>query len=145
MSSFAAANDSRTAHESQSGDLIRLPRLWGPLVVFLVLALGIGFAGYAYHKHEEEALVAETQKALASIAELKIRQIAEWRDEQIRDAVVAAKDHTMITAMNALLRDPGDTSARQEIVLALDTLKRVYRYQQVIDRKSTRLNSSHRT
>ncbi len=132
MSSFAAANDSRTAHESQSGDLIRLPRLWGPLVVFLVLALGIGFAGYAYHKHEEEALVAETQKALASIAELKIRQIAEWRDEQIRDAVVAAKDHTMVAAMITLLRDPADTSARQQIVLALDTLKRVYRYQQVM-------------
>ncbi|MHC1744178.1 MAG: sensor histidine kinase [Syntrophobacteraceae bacterium] len=127
----SAMGGSQSSPGSVSGDPIRLPSFWWSLLVFLALALGIGLAGYTYHKHEEGALIAETQKALASIAELKIAQIVDWREEQIRDAIVAAKDHSMVTAMVTLLQNPRDLNAKEEIVQALDTLKRVYLYQQV--------------
>lgn len=116
---------------------VRRSSFWWPLAIFLGLALGIGLAGYTYHQREEAALIGETQKALASITELKIAQIRGWREEQLRDALLATRDRTLIRAVRAFLGTPDAEREREAIIDWLDTLKQVYHYRNlmVLDRE----------
>ena len=56
------------------------------LIIFLLLATGIGTSGYLYYAQQKELLIKETENNLSSIADLKVKQIANWREERLADA-----------------------------------------------------------
>ncbi|MDD5241082.1 MAG: ATP-binding protein [Sulfuricella sp.] len=60
--------------------------LWRLVALFLLLAIGIGAAGYGYLRSELKHTLQEKQNELAAIADLKARQIVAWREERRADA-----------------------------------------------------------
>lgn len=64
----------------------------GVLLAFLVLLVGIGLAGRAYFAHQLWESRQTAEEHLATVANLKVRQIVDWRDERVSDAQVILED-----------------------------------------------------
>ncbi len=66
----------------------RKPNLlpWRLVALFLLLAAGIGAAGYGYLRNQLAHAFQEKNHVLAAIAALKARQIADWREERMAEA-----------------------------------------------------------
>src|SRR5215831_16849969 len=60
------------------------------LVAFWLIALVVAFAGYRYYRHEKAAIESEERMQLAAIAELKVRQVRNWRNERLADGTIMA-------------------------------------------------------
>ena len=69
-----------------SGSLRRVPL--GILLLFVLLAAGIGAAGRVYYQREQRQFKEAVRSQLASIADLKVGQIMRWRAERIADAEI---------------------------------------------------------
>jgi PAS domain S-box-containing protein len=69
-----------------SGSLRRVPL--GILLLFVLLAAGIGAAGRVYYQREQRQFKEAVRNQLASIADLKVGQIMRWRAERTGDAEV---------------------------------------------------------
>ena len=68
----------------------RIP--WHLILIFLLLSLGILSTGYFYYNHEQAYLKKEKLNEIAAIADLKIKQIVDWRTERLADATLIMKD-----------------------------------------------------
>ena len=65
---------------------------WHLLLIFLILAIGIGFAGHFYYQNQKRAIGMDRKGELSAIADLKSQQIANWRKERIADARAIQKN-----------------------------------------------------
>ncbi|MCE5181837.1 MAG: GHKL domain-containing protein [Betaproteobacteria bacterium] len=59
---------------------------WNMVAIFLLLAAGVGTAGYFYYEDQLAREKLARQHDLAAIASLKTQQITEWRKERIAEA-----------------------------------------------------------
>jgi len=59
---------------------------WTPLLIYLFLIIGIFTTAFFYYRLQQKRIVDEKQNELAAIADLKIRQITQWRNERLSDA-----------------------------------------------------------
>jgi two-component system cell cycle sensor histidine kinase/response regulator CckA len=57
-----------------------------PLLVFLVLAVAIGGAGYEHLLRARETFRAEAWNQLSAIADIRVNQVTSWRNERLADA-----------------------------------------------------------
>jgi hypothetical protein len=65
---------------------------WYLLLTFLVLSLNIWAAGYYYYHTEKESIQKDKKEDLLAIADLKVKQITDWRRERIGDGKILSQD-----------------------------------------------------
>ena len=58
---------------------------WG-LLCFLLITLFVALGGYGYYSHHSRISMDEKQTEMSAIAELKAREISQWRKERTADA-----------------------------------------------------------
>lgn len=85
------------------------------ILVFVILALGIIFAGYLYYRNYEKQFRAGVERQLSSIAELKADELVNWRKERLRDAAVFYKNDNFTARVRQYLKTPGDAEARTKL------------------------------
>jgi diguanylate cyclase (GGDEF)-like protein/PAS domain S-box-containing protein len=73
------------APSHSSASLTRYQFLKGPVAVFLLLVAAIGTAGYFYLRSQIAASRHTAEDTLSAVAELKVRQIVDWREERESD------------------------------------------------------------
>ena len=56
------------------------------LLLFILIMLVAGLAGYGYFRNEKQHMIEESSKKLAAIAGMKAGEIAQWRKERLIDA-----------------------------------------------------------
>src|SRR5215470_10760452 len=102
------------------------------LVAFWLIALVVAFAGYRYYRHEKAAIESEERMQLAAIAELKVRQVRDWRNERIADGTIVAAA-PLAQSVRRFLAD-GVTRAEddREITAWLETIRSASAYANVI-------------
>ena len=61
---------------------------WILILVFLFLITGVFITASFYYRFQQRRIVDEKQNELAAIADLKIRQITQWRNERLGDAEI---------------------------------------------------------
>ena len=71
-------NDKQLTHNSEGAKA----RMWPLAVIFLLLAVGIGISGYLYNDKQRENIKKAKQEQLSTIADLKVREIVNWRKER---------------------------------------------------------------
>ena len=56
------------------------------LLIFVLFTIGIITAGVLYYKSNEKHYRTEVEQQLTAIADLKVSQIVQWRNERLGDA-----------------------------------------------------------
>jgi PAS domain S-box-containing protein len=99
---------------------------------FWLIALGVAIAGYRYYRHEKATIEAEERQQLAAIAELKVRQVSDWRKERLSDGRILAAS-TPTSSVRSFLRNGRTTSEEQhEISAWLDSIRTASGYANVV-------------
>jgi PAS domain S-box-containing protein len=88
---------------------------WHFILIFSLLALGIGVTGYLYYEHQKKHIILEMRRELFAIADLKARQIVNWRKERMTDAEDIFQNSLIIHHIQNWL-NTGQMSYRQEIL-----------------------------
>jgi signal transduction histidine kinase len=101
---------------------------WGLVGVFLLLAAAIALAGWLYLSHRQTATRDEVHWNLAAIADLKLNQIANWREERLSDARFFSRARFVALDIRRLLDQPDSPPAREAVSHWLGLLKSDDRY-----------------
>ncbi len=100
--------------------------------VFTILALCIGIAGYLYYDSQKKYIRQNISDELASIADLKVSQIANWRKERLEDAASIAANPLIARAFRAYEQNPASASAKSDIRLWLSSLQKITEFQSIL-------------
>ena len=101
------------------------------LIIFLLLAIGIGISGYLYYVQQKEHLRKETGNNLSSIADLKVKQIANWREERLADAETIYNNPLIISPIQQWLNS-GSSEIKQKILIWMKSLQEHHHYKSII-------------
>jgi len=71
---------------SFAGPIPRRAAQWLLIVLFGIVSLALAVAGYRYYREQERIIRAERYNDLAAVADLKVGQIVQWRQERLADA-----------------------------------------------------------
>jgi PAS domain S-box-containing protein len=88
-------------------------RIW--MAAFALIASAILVAGYAYYRHEAERIRKDKYEDIATIAELKTRQIVRWRQRWLGDARMLSRSPGFRRALAEWLQGPGSPAIRAEL------------------------------
>ena len=103
----------------------------GLVAIFLLLTLVIAAAGYLVFNYEKSAIIAEKQRELGRIAEVKSREIGDWRRERIDDARALANNRAFVDVVATWLAGRGSTAAGGYISGELDSRLVSPRYESI--------------
>ena len=90
------------------------------LLVFILLATGILATGYLYAQYQQKQFRSRTEVELDTIANLKIREIKQWRQERLKDGLVFFKN----AAFSETIRQyqSGDVEAKRHLDFWLEKI-----------------------
>jgi PAS domain S-box-containing protein len=109
------------------------------ILIFLILSIAIWTGGFFYYKQQKEHIREELQKKLTAIADLKVKQISDWRNEHISDAEAIHANPFMLRQVRLWLERGTPHELREEILGWMATLKKAYQYHSILlaDEKGT--------
>ena len=95
-----------------------LPRKipWHLVFVFFILSVAIALIGYFFYRDQREHIKTDKQQELSAIADLKIKQIQNWRNERIRDASFIFNNANIADPIENLQKYPASPEVKQEIL-----------------------------
>ena len=102
------------------------------IIIFLILAAGIGVSGYLYYEKQKEIIKKDKQDDLSAIADLKVSQIVNWRKERMGDARVIFENHLIIPHIQQFMKKPTVPAYKKEILMWMESLQENYRYKSII-------------
>jgi len=95
----------------------------GPLVVFLLLTVAIGTAGFFYLRSQIAASRQAAGDTLSAVADLKVRQILDWREERQSDARIIMSDPFACHQAQEYFADPTRTGLRCELLAWITSVR----------------------
>ncbi len=102
------------------------------LVIFFFLAIGIGTSGYHYYKKQEAHLREATNNQLDAVADLKVKEIAYWRDRRLEDATIIMKQSSFIPYVQQWLKYPNDSELKEKVSVFLNIFRENKNYKTII-------------
>jgi PAS domain S-box-containing protein len=102
------------------------------IIIFLMLSITIWTGGFFYYMHEKERITKQEQKELTAIADLKVKQITDWRNERLGDATQIFSNHLIINEIQKWLRNPSLSIYKREILEWLTSIQKFYGYQNIL-------------
>jgi hypothetical protein len=103
---------------------------WQFLLLALVLSSMLILAGFIYYRYEERTICNEKYNELKVIADLKISQITEWRDERLADVMVFAESPFIQQSIQSWLLS-GNTAIKTDILKRISLIRYHYKYENV--------------
>ncbi|HBE41628.1 MAG TPA: hypothetical protein DDW27_10580 [Bacteroidales bacterium] len=101
---------------------------WPLIILFLVLSAGELVVGFLYYRHQREHMLNDTKEELSAIADLKVRQLSQWRLERIKDGNSLSQNTSTITQFAEFLKDPNNGKLRSDLSGNLKSLVDNYDY-----------------
>ncbi|MBM4146799.1 MAG: PAS domain S-box protein [Nitrospira sp.] len=112
-------------HETQNG---KIP--YYLIVMFLLLSVTIWVGGYLYYEDQKKEIKKDKLEDLSAIADLKVSQIVNWRQERLADANNIFDNKLIIPHIQQFLA--GSSAYKQEIFRWLESIQKYYLYKNVI-------------
>ena len=106
-----------------------LPRWFLPALLAISLLLAGG--GALFYKTARQQLLNSFGEQLQAVAELKTREITEWRSERVADGQVLADDHQFAAVAERWLNNP-QAETKAQLLQRMQSLAENYRYQDVL-------------
>ena len=85
------------------------------LLIFLLLSTGIIVSGYLYYRNYELQYRAKVEQELSAIAEMKVDELVDWKEERMKDAVVFYKNENFSSRVRQYLAAPADMEAKTKV------------------------------
>ena len=101
---------------------------WQLAAIFLLLVLALGAGGSLYLSRQRADTRAAAQQSLSAIADLKLDQITNWREERLSDARFFFRARFVAQDVKRLLEAPDSQAARADVRHWLNLLKGGDRY-----------------
>ena len=103
----------------------------GLLAFAAALVVVITVLGYLYFESRRAELQQRISQELAAIADLKVGQIAHWREERLANARVAMQTPLFARNVAAFFADPTSEAGRAAILGWFSALRRNYGYEEI--------------
>jgi PAS domain S-box-containing protein len=113
------------------------PRPWPLIILFFIIMLSVGFAGIAYYNYQKDNLLTEKQQELSTIADLKIRQITQWRFERLSVGKFLGDNILLVEKISDFLNNPVRILSSDMILQSLKSLTENFDFKSavIIDRE----------
>jgi len=85
------------------------------LLVFLLLAVGIISAGTFYYRYIALQFRIESEKQLSAIANLKVGELNQWREDRRTDGAIFYKNPSFAALVRRFFAQPADADAQRQL------------------------------
>ncbi len=93
---------------------------------------GIITAGCLYYQHYKENYRVEVERRLFAIAELKVNELVDWRNERLNDAGIFYKNAVFSALVQRFFETPDDVETAEQIRTWLSQVQAAYKYDRVM-------------
>ena len=104
------------------------PVSWPLIVLFFVIILSVGIAGITYYNYQKDNLLTEKLQELSTIADLKIKQITQWRFERLSDGKFLGDNLTLVEKISDFLHHPEKMASVEMVRQSLKSLTENFDY-----------------
>ncbi len=105
---------------------------WPLIVLFMVIAVTSVILGILYYKNHKRQLLTDRQMELSVIADLKVRQIVEWRRERTGDGTFISRSTPLIKQFAEFLGNEKNKPSQDEILSELKSLTESSEYKNIL-------------
>lgn len=105
---------------------------WLLIVLFVIVSASSILLGYLYYKSQKTRLLKDKNLELSAIADLKVSQIGQWRNERISDAVLIGENTPFIKLLYEYLHSKDNSYLRPDIRASLKSVTRNSEYKNII-------------
>lgn len=105
---------------------------WLLIVLFVIISASSILLGFLYYKSQKARLLKDKNLELSAIADLKVSQIAQWRNERLSDAVLIGENTPFIRLLYEYLHRKNNGNLRAEIRASLKSITRSTEYKNVL-------------
>jgi len=105
---------------------------WLLIVLFIIISASSILLGLFYYKSQKRRLLNEKNLELSAIADLKVKQIAQWRNERIGDAVMIGENTPFVKLLHDYLNNAKPKAPYSDIVAALKSVTRNIEYKNIL-------------
>lgn len=102
------------------------------LVLLAGISLLLILGGYLYYSSEEKSITKSRHEEIKAIADMKIGQIRQWRNERIADAEVSIQTGFFATGIRQWIENSHDKRLEHEIMNLMQSLRKRYAYEDII-------------
>ncbi len=102
-----------------------------PVLVFTLVAAGIVTGGYLNYRDYEREYRVQVERQLAAIAELKVDELVNWRNDRLADASILYRNAAFSNLASRYLEDPQDMEARGQLETWLGRYQAYHQYDRV--------------
>jgi PAS domain S-box-containing protein len=104
---------------------------WILILIFLFMITSIFFTASFYYRFQQRRIVDERQNELAAIADLKIRQITQWKNERLGDAEMVFENALVAHQVQSYFQSPNESNRKNEVSSWLHSFLKNTEYQAV--------------
>jgi len=101
------------------------------ILIFVLLAAGIVTTGYLYYRNHKERHRVEVERQISAIAELKVGELVQWRQERLGDADSLFKNVSFCTLVRRFFEKPEDADAQRQLLAWISKYEAHYQYDRV--------------
>lgn len=105
---------------------------WPLVALFLVIAASSIILGFLFYSNQKKTLLNDRRMELSGIADLKVRQIAQWRLERLGDGRFAKSNTVLIRQIEQYLRGEDPDLVLPDINRSLKALTDNYDYRNIL-------------
>jgi PAS domain S-box-containing protein len=105
---------------------------WLLIILFIIISASSILLGFLYYKSQKKRLLNDKKIELSAIADLKVRQIDQWRNERLSDAVLLGENGPFIRQLSAFLHKPDYNTLRPDIIANLKSVTKNLNYKNLL-------------
>ncbi|MBG0859709.1 MAG: PAS domain S-box protein [Bacteroidales bacterium] len=105
---------------------------WPLVVLFIVVSVSAILVGILYYDNQRNTSLTNRQTELSAIADLKVRQISQWRRERIADGIYLSNSTTLIGDFHAFIDIDSTESREKDLKKNLKALVDNYDYRNAL-------------
>lgn len=105
---------------------------WPLMALFLIISATSIILGILFYNNQKKGLMRDRQMELSGIADLKVRQIAQWRLERIGDGNFIKANVSLISQLSEYLSNRNQAKLLPEITRSLRTLTENSDYKSIL-------------
>jgi PAS domain S-box-containing protein len=85
------------------------------IAIFFLLSAGIILAGYLYYRNYENEFRSKVEQELSAIAEMKVDELVDWKEERMKDAAVFFRNDNFSDRVQRYLASPENLEAKTRL------------------------------